>query len=88
MRNSILTAEVSLLCFLIGATACKGLGPVHYRGFKISLNSTYTLLRMSVQPVAETSTRQNTTLTRNKHLCPWRHSNPQSQQASGGRPMP
>jgi len=90
MRNSILTAEESSLCFLIGATACKGPGPLHYRSVKITLNNTYThtLLRTSVHPVAETSTGQYTTLARNKHSCPWRHSNPQSQQASGGRPMP
>jgi len=37
-------------------------------------------LSMSDQP--------NTTLTRDKHPCPQRDSNPQSQQASGHRPMP
>jgi len=43
---------------------------------------------MSDQPIAETSTWQYTTLTRDKHPCPWRHSNPQSQEASSHRPMP
>jgi hypothetical protein len=32
--------------------------------------------------------RQQKTLTRNKHLCPRRDSNPQPQQASGYRPTP
>ena len=44
------------------------------------------LLWMSDQPVAETSTWQHTTFTRDKHPCPRRDSNPQSQQASGRRP--
>jgi hypothetical protein len=46
------------------------------------------LLWMSDQPVAETSTWQHTTLTRDRHLCPGRVSNPQSQQANGHRPVP
>jgi hypothetical protein len=41
----------------------------------------------SDQPVAETSTRQHTTLTRDKHPCPRRDSNPQSQQASDARSL-
>jgi hypothetical protein len=40
------------------------------------------------QPVAETSTWQHTTLTRDRHPCPRRYSNPQSQQASGRRRTP
>ena len=44
------------------------------------------LLWTSDQPVAETSTRQHTKLTREKHPCPGRDSNPQSQQASSRRP--
>jgi len=42
----------------------------------------------SDQPVAETSTWQHTTLTREKYPCPRWDSNPQSQQASGRRPTP
>jgi len=46
------------------------------------------LLWTSDQPDAETSTSQHTTLKRERHLCPRWDSNPQSQQASGGRPTP
>ena len=41
-----------------------------------------------VQPDAETSTWQQTTIAKGKHLCPNRDSNPQSQQASGYIPIP
>jgi hypothetical protein len=37
------------------------------------------LFRTSDQPVAETSTWQHTTLTKDRHPCPRRNSNPQSQ---------
>ena len=37
------------------------------------------------RPVAETSTWQHTTLTRDRHQCSRQHSNPQSQQAIGRR---
>jgi hypothetical protein len=40
------------------------------------------------RPVAETSTWQHTTLTTEKHPCPQRDSNLQSQQAIGCRPTP
>jgi hypothetical protein len=46
------------------------------------------LLWTSDQPDAETSTLQHTTLTTDRHPCPLRDSNPQSQQASGCRPKP
>jgi hypothetical protein len=42
----------------------------------------------SDQPDVETSTWQHTTLKRDRHPCPRRDSNPQSQQAKGGRPTP
>jgi hypothetical protein len=41
----------------------------------------------SDQQDAETSTSLHTTLTRDRHPCPRRVSNPQSQQASGSRPV-
>ena len=44
------------------------------------------LLWTSDQPDAETSTWQQTTLTTDRHPCPRRDSNSQSQQASGLRP--
>jgi len=46
------------------------------------------LLWTSDQPDAETSTWQHTTLTRDKHPCPRRVWNPQSQQAWGRKPTP
>jgi len=46
------------------------------------------LLWTSDKSVAETSTWQHTTLTTDKRPCPRWDSNPQSQQASGRRPMP
>jgi hypothetical protein len=44
------------------------------------------ILWTSYRPVAETSTRQHTTLTRDRHLCPRWDSNLQSQQLSFRRP--
>ena len=52
------------------------------RGFAI------TLLWTSDQPDAQISTRQHTTLTRDRYPCPRWDSNPQSQQAMGRRPTP
>ena len=46
------------------------------------------LLWTGDQPDAETSTWQHTTFKSDRHLCPRRHSNPHSQQASDRRPMP
>jgi hypothetical protein len=46
------------------------------------------LLWTSDQPDAETSTWQHTTHTRDRHPCPRRDSNPQSQQGNGRRPTP
>jgi hypothetical protein len=40
------------------------------------------------RPLAETSTWQHTTLTRDKHRCTWWESNPQSRQALCRRPTP
>jgi len=44
------------------------------------------LLGIRDPSVAETSTWRHITLTRERHPCPWRDSNPQSQQASWRRP--
>jgi hypothetical protein len=44
------------------------------------------LLWASDQPGTETSTWRHTTLSRDRHPCSRRDSNPQSQQASGCRP--
>jgi len=40
------------------------------------------------QPDAQTSSSQHTTLTKDRHPCPLRDSNPQSQQASDRRTTP
>jgi hypothetical protein len=42
----------------------------------------------SDHPTAETSTKQHTTFTRDRHPCPRRDSNPQFQQSSGRRSTP
>jgi hypothetical protein len=46
------------------------------------------LLLTSVQPIAETSTSQNTTITTDKHPCLRWDSNLQSQQPSFRKPKP
>ena len=53
-----------------------------------SLPHSVGLLWTSDQPVAQTSTWQNTTLTTDRHPCSRRDSNPQSHQSSGRRPTP
>ena len=75
--------------FSFGATAPSGPGPRHSRGFQITHSDapqSVGLLWTSDQLVAETSTRQHTTLTTNKTAMPRWDSNLQSQQASGRRP--
>ena len=62
-----------------------------FRGFLITHNDapqSVGLFWTSDQSVTETCTWQHTTLTTDKHPCPWWYSNPQSQQASGRRPTP
>ena len=66
-----------------------GLQPPRFRGFLITHNDAPQSIGLpwtSDQSVAETSTRQHTTLTTDKHPCPGWVSNPRSQQASGRRP--
>jgi len=46
------------------------------------------LLWTSDKPVAETCTWQHTTLTTDRHPCPGRDSNAQSQHARGRKPTP
>ena len=62
--------------------------PPHYRGFVITLRHT----TVGRTPLDEWSARRRdlyiTTLTRDKHPCPRRNSNPQSQEAIGRRPTP
>ena len=73
----------------IGAVTQRGPLPPHSWAFYIPHNDTTQsvgLLRTSDQPVAETSTWQHATLTRERHPRPRRDSNPQSQSASSRRP--
>jgi len=72
-----------------GATFSIGSWSPLYRGctFTVTPHS-IGLLWTSDQPDAEISTRQHTKLTTDRHLCPRRGSNPQSQQASDRRPTP
>jgi hypothetical protein len=83
---------IMFLNFLLhGETASSGPEPPHCRGFTITLSFTphsVGLLWTGDQPDAEISTWQHTALTRERHPCPRRDSNPQSQQASGHRPTP
>jgi hypothetical protein len=61
-----------------------------FRGFLITYNDapqSVELLWTRDKSVAETSTWQHTTVTTDKHPCPRWDSNPQSQQASGRRPL-
>jgi hypothetical protein len=77
--------------FFYGTEAPSWPGTPHYRDFTITLRHTshsVGLLWTSARPDTETSTWQHTTLTRDRHPCPRRESNPQSQQASGRRPTP
>jgi len=78
---------VELLFFPRGTTAPSEPGPPHYLGFTTTLRHT-TLGRI---PLVQWSTRrptwQHTTLTGDRRPRPRRDSNPQSQQASGRRPI-
>ena len=76
---------VIYLIFLSSVTVDWCLAP-HVWGFYITHNDSpqsVGLLWTSDQLVAETSTWQHTTLTTDRHPCPWWNSNPWSQQASG-----
>jgi hypothetical protein len=71
-----------------GSTALVGLGLLNVgvaRPHSEDTTHSVGLPLASDRPVAETSTWQQATNTNNRHACPRRNSNPQSQQA-GGRP--
>ena len=76
--------------FFFGATALSGPGAPHSRVF---LDHTQRRTTVGRTPLDEWSVRRRdlyltTHNTHNKHPCPRRDSNPQSQQASGRRPTP
>jgi hypothetical protein len=83
---------ISNFFFLMVRQPLGGQGRLSFRGFTIThiLDTPHSvgLLWTRDQPDAETSTRQHTTLTRDRHRCTRRESNPQSQQVSGRRPTP
>jgi hypothetical protein len=70
-----------------GTTAPSGPGPPHYQGFVITLKHSVGLLWTSDQPIAEISTWQHTTLTRDRHLCTGgiRNGNPRKRSAADPR---
>jgi hypothetical protein len=83
--NEIRVISVTFLS--CGAASQRGQRPPHSRRLKITHNTqSVGFLWTSDQLVAETSTWQHATLKIDRHPCPRRDSNPQSQQASGCRP--
>jgi len=82
--------SVNIFFVYHGTTALEGQGVLNVKE-SWSHSDTPKLVRLlwaSDKPNAETSTWQQTTLTRDRHPCPWRHSNPQSQQVSSRRLTP
>ena len=80
-----------LLFFPHGVAPQSGSGFSNSGSFHITHNDTpqsVGLLWTSDQPVPETSTWQQTTITTERYTWPRRDSNPQSQQASGRRSTP
>jgi len=70
-----------------GATAPRGPGPPHYRGFTLTLRTPFGKTPLdNDQPHTETS--QYTTLTKDRRQYHRRGSNPQSQTAGGRRHQP
>ena len=78
------------LCYTSITYPSSGAGPwpPHSWGFYTNASESVGLLWKSDQLVAETSTWQRTTLTRDWHPCPRRYSNRQSQQERDLRPTP
>ena len=76
--------------FFYDSTALGGLGLLIVEFLRSHSDTRHSVghLLTSDRPVAETFTWQHTTLTRDRHPCPRRDSNPQSQQESGLRPEP
>ena len=80
----------SALFFSSGAAAQRGPGPPHSWGFLDHTQWYTTVGRIPLEcdrPVAETST-WHPTLTRDRHPCPTRDSNPECQQVIGRRHSP
>jgi hypothetical protein len=91
MRSFVIAfpSVIIFVCFFVfGTTAPSVPWPPHSRGFWITHNvpQSVGILWTSDQLVTETSNKIRNT--HERHQCPWWDSNPQSQQASGRRPMP
>ena len=91
----IIHSDIHTLFFFLARQPPSGpWPPPHSRGFLWFLDHTQRHTTVGRTPLdewsvlAEISTWQHTTLTTDKHLCPWWDSNPRSQQASGRRPTP
>jgi hypothetical protein len=87
---SVFFATISIPClfFFVTQQPLLGLGLliVEVSRSQSDIPHSVGLLWTSDRPVAETSTWQHTTLTRDRHPCLRRDSNPQSQQACGHIP--
>ena len=82
---------IYIYIYFCSAATQRGSWSPHAWGFLITQKDALQsvgFLWTSDQLVAETSTWQHTTLTIEKHPCPWWDSNTRSQQASGRRPTP
>jgi hypothetical protein len=88
--SSLLTQYGYIFCFAVAQQPYSGTGRLISEVSRSHTDTPHSVVFLwgRDRPVAETSTGQHTTLTRDKHPCPRRNSNPQSQQASGCRPTP
>jgi hypothetical protein len=85
INNRTCITECYFVCFLVQQPPQWARAPSFTR-FLDHAPQSVGFLWMSDQLVAETSTWQHTTLPADRHPCPRRDSNPQSQQGSGRRP--
>jgi len=88
LRHTEIRHEIRFFFHLTTAALGQGLLTVEASRSHSETPHSAGLLWTSDRPVAETSTWQHTTLTRDRHSYLRRNSNPQSQQASGRRPTP
>jgi hypothetical protein len=88
--HSVTRSDYNYKMFFYGWTALvgRGLPLLRFRDHTQWHTHSVGLFWTSDRPVAEPSTWEHTTLTRNRHPCPRLDSNPQSHQASGRRPTP
>jgi len=93
-RNEVMMMMMMMIIVIItiidGWTTpvCQGLLIIEDSRLRSDTPHSVGLLWTSDRPDAETSTWQHTTLTTDRHPCPRRDANPQSQLATGRRPTP